>query len=89
MNSIGGSIKEGKEGARERVVAFLKYYISTFGKQLVDVWEVRPFITHQEIADRAATTRQTVNTILNELKSQGKIDFTRQYLRVHSLDELS
>ena len=75
--------------ARERVVTFLKQYITRFGKQLVDLWEVRPFLTHQEIAELTATSRQTVNTILNELKSAGKIDFTRQYLRVQNLQELA
>ena len=75
--------------ARERIITFLKHYINHFGKQLVDLWEVRPFLTHQEIAELTATSRQTVNAILNELKSQGSIDFTRQYLRVGNPDELA
>ena len=75
--------------ARERIINFLKHYISHFGKQLVDLWEVRPFLTHQEIAELTATSRQTVNAILNELKAQGTIDFTRQYLRIGNPDELT
>ena len=74
--------------AHERVVDFLARYVKTFGKQLVDIWEVRPFLTHQEIAELTATSRQTVNAILNELKSEGKIDFSRQYLRVPDLQDL-
>lgn len=74
--------------AHERVVDFLARYVKTFGKQLVDIWEVRPFLTHQEIAELTATSRQTVNAILNELKSEGKIDFSRQYLRVPDLKDL-
>ena len=74
--------------ANERVVDFLVRYVKTFGKQLVDIWEVRPFLTHQEIAELTATSRQTVNAILNELKSEGKIDFSRQYLRVPDLQDL-
>lgn len=75
--------------AHERVVSFLVHYVKTFGKQLVDIWEVRPFLTHQEIAELTATSRQTVNSILNELKSEGKIDFSRQYLRVPDLQDLT
>lgn len=75
--------------AHERVVNFLAHYVKTFGKQMVDIWEVRPFLTHQEIAELTATSRQTVNAILNELKSEGKIDFTRQYLRVPDLQDLT
>lgn len=75
--------------ARERVVAFIKRYVETFGKELVDLWEVRPFLTHQEIAELTATSRQTVNAILNELKEEGRIDFTRQFLRVRNLEELA
>ncbi|UCH09329.1 MAG: Crp/Fnr family transcriptional regulator [Fidelibacterota bacterium] len=75
--------------ARERVVAFIKRYAETFGKELVDLWEVRPFLTHQEIAELTATSRQTVNAILNELKEEGRIDFTRQFLRVRNLEELA
>ena len=74
--------------AHERVANFLVRYAEDFGKQMVDLWEVRPFLTHQDIAELTATSRQTVNAILNELKSEGKIDFTRQYLRIPDLDSL-
>ena len=74
--------------ARQRVVRFLCQYVRSFGKELVDIWEVRPFLTHQEIAELTATSRQTVNSILNELKGEGKIDFSRQFLRVSALEEL-
>ncbi|UCD39107.1 MAG: Crp/Fnr family transcriptional regulator [Fidelibacterota bacterium] len=75
--------------ARDRIVSFLSRYVKTFGKQMVDLWEVRPFLTHQEIAELTATSRQTVNSILNELKSEGRIDFTRQYLRISDLENLA
>lgn len=74
--------------ARQRVVGFLSQYIRSFGKELVDIWEVRPFLTHQDIAELTATSRQTVNAILNELKTEDKIDFSRQFLRVSNLAEL-
>lgn len=74
--------------ARQRVISFLCQYVRSFGKELVDIWEVRPFLTHQEIAELTATSRQTVNAILNELKTGEMIDFSRQFLRVSNLDDL-
>ncbi len=74
--------------ARTRVVNFLLTYMKTFGRKLVDLWEVRPFLTHQEIAELTATSRQTVNSILNDLKSEGQIDFSRQFLRIPDPERL-
>jgi len=70
--------------AQERIIAFLRRYIKTFGTKLVDGWMVRPFLTHQEIADITATTRQTVNPILNQLVRDGHIKFTRRFLKTNS-----
>ncbi|MFQ6616479.1 MAG: Crp/Fnr family transcriptional regulator [Fidelibacterota bacterium] len=67
--------------ARDRVEAFLKRYVSTFGKKLIDGWMVRPFLTHQEIADLTATTRQTVNAILNRMEKEGRIKYSRRFLK--------
>ncbi len=72
--------------AQERVIAFLKRYASTFGKKMVDGWMVRPFLTHQEIADLTATSRQTVNSILNDLVANKDIKYTRRYFQVLQKD---
>jgi len=72
--------------ARERVVAFLKRYAKTFGKEMIDGWMVRPFLTHQEIADLTATSRQTVNSILNDLVTNQDIKYTRRYFQVLRAD---
>lgn len=68
--------------AKERVVAFLERYTKTFGKKMIDGWMVRPFLTHQEIADLTATSRQTVNSILNDLVSNKDIKYTRRYFQI-------
>ena len=72
--------------AQERVVAFLKRYTKTFGKKMIDGWMVRPFLTHQEIADLTATSRQTVNSILNDLVNNQQIKYTRRYFQVLNTD---
>lgn len=70
------------KNTRERIIAFLQRYASTFGKKMVDGIVVRPFLTHQEIADLTATTRQTVNGVLNELVSEGKIKYSRRFFKI-------
>ncbi|HCW76618.1 MAG TPA: hypothetical protein DHU63_08775 [Candidatus Marinimicrobia bacterium] len=66
--------------SRQRILLFLERHVENFGTYLTDLWEVRPFLTHQEIGEITATSRQTVNQILNDLKRDGIIDFSRQYL---------
>ncbi|NHZ86986.1 MAG: cyclic nucleotide-binding domain-containing protein [Planctomycetia bacterium] len=72
--------------AKERVVAFLERYTKTFGKKMIDGWMVRPFLTHQEIANLTATSRQTVNSILNDLVTNQEIKYTRRYFQVLRTD---
>jgi len=77
------------KNAKERITAFLYRYVSTFGKKMVDGWMVRPFLTHQEIADLTATARQTVNQVLNELADDDVIKFSRRFLQLKGeLDQL-
>ena len=75
--------------AKERVIAFLKRYTQSFGKKMVDGWMVRPFLTHQEIADLTATSRQTVNSILQELVEAKDIKYSRRYFQVLNTDWIS
>ena len=75
--------------AKQRITAFLHRYIETFGKEMVDGWMVRPFLTHQEIADLTATARQTVNQVLNEFADDDIIKYSRRFLQLKgNLDQL-
>jgi CRP-like cAMP-binding protein len=71
--------------AQERIESFLRRYVKSFGKEMADGWRVRPFLTHQEIAELTATVRQTVNVVLNELAEKNTIKFSRRFMQV--LDE--
>ena len=50
---------------------------------------VRKFLTHQEIANLTATSRQTVTTVLNDLRNKGLIKFDRRRLLIRDKDKLS
>jgi len=49
---------------------------------------VPKFFTHQEIANLTDTSRQTVTTILNELRAENLIYFDRKRLLVRDVKKL-
>jgi CRP-like cAMP-binding protein len=72
----------------KRIISFLVRYADDFGKIKGDTVHISSFLSHQEIAYLTAASRQTVTTVLNELKGKGLIDFTRKSLTIHNFKEL-
>lgn len=75
--------------SRTRVVEFLHDLALHKGQRVGYERVVRKFITHQEIANLTATSRQTVTTILNELRAKNIITFDRKRLLVRDMDLLA
>lgn len=74
--------------SRSRIVEYLTELVKKRGQRVGYEWVVRKFITHQEIANLTATSRQTVTTVLNELRNKELITFNRKRLLVRDLDKL-
>ncbi len=74
--------------AQQRVVTFILTFAKNYGKKVGDELYIKPFLTHQDIAELTACSRQTVNAILTELREQGKIKFDRRKLIIHNPQEL-
>ncbi len=74
--------------SRSRIVEFLYQLTFTKGQRVGYEWVVRNFITHQEIANLTATSRQTVTTTLNDLRFKKLITFNRSRLLIRDLDKL-
>ena len=74
--------------SRSRIIEFLVDLNSKKGQRVGYEWVVRKFITHQEIANLTATSRQTVTTVLNELTTKNIITFNRKRLLIRDLDQL-
>jgi CRP-like cAMP-binding protein len=72
----------------KRIVSFLVRYAEDFGKIKEGTVRISSSLSHQEIAYLTAASRQTVTTVLNELKEKGIIDFTRKTVIIHNLKEL-
>lgn len=74
--------------ARSRIIEFLYDLAYQKGQRIGYEQLVRDFFTHQEIANLTGTSRQTVTTILNELREKNMIYFDRRKLLVRDMDEL-
>lgn len=73
---------------RQRLIAFLLSYAENFGKIRAGVVTIPMHLSHQEIALLTGSARQTVTTILNDLRSQGYIDFSRKGMTLKDMEGL-
>ena len=74
--------------SRSRIVEYLLDLVKKRGQRVGYEWVVRKFITHQEIANLTATSRQTVTTVLNEIRTKNLITFNRKRLLIRDLEKL-
>ncbi len=74
--------------ARTRVVEFIKDAASWKGKKVGFETLIQTKLTHQDIASLTGTSRQTVTTILNDLKEKNLINFDRRRILVRDLESL-
>jgi len=74
--------------SRTRIIEYLINLANTKGQRVGYEMLVRKFNTHQEIANLTATSRQTVTTILNELRSKNLITFDRKRLLIRDMEML-
>ncbi|PHN03674.1 Crp/Fnr family transcriptional regulator [Flavilitoribacter nigricans] len=74
--------------SRTRIVEFILEMAEKRGQRVGYEYVVRKFITHQEIANITATSRQTVTTVLNELRNKNLLTFDRRRLLIRDLDAL-
>lgn len=75
--------------SRTRIIEFLKNLAHKKGQRVGYEMLVRKFMTHQEIANLTATSRQTVTTVLNELRSKNILTFNRRRLLIRDMDNLA
>lgn len=73
---------------RRRIVSFLLSYAEDFGKVKRGVVTIPMYLSHQEIAMLTGTARQTVTTVLNQLRAEELIDFSRAGIMIYDMDAL-
>ena len=96
MNLLGSRVLEVEKrlesmvfkDSRSRIIEFIYELGVQKGKRVGYEQVVRKFLTHQEIANLTATSRQTVTTTLNELRTKNLLTFNRKRLLIRDLDKL-
>jgi CRP-like cAMP-binding protein len=74
--------------SRTRIVEFLRDWANEKGKKVGFETMMKNYLTHKDIAALTGTSRQTVTTILNELKDKNIINFDRRRILVRDMDKL-
>jgi len=75
--------------ARTRIIDFLIELAEEKGTKVGFETMIRNHYTHKDIASLTATSRQTVTTILNELKDKNLINFNRRQILIRDIDQLA
>jgi CRP/FNR family cyclic AMP-dependent transcriptional regulator len=70
---------------KSRLIYCFKEWARKEGKKLGDKVVVKNSLTHSDLANLIATSRQTVTVILNELKESGKINYNRREIEFSSM----
>lgn len=70
------------QSARARILAFLCDYCQRFGQLHGEVIEVSQPLSHTDISKFTATSRQSVHTLMAELRRDGWLDYNQRELRV-------
>lgn len=74
--------------ARTRLIDFIKDLAKDLGKPVGHEVLVKHRLTHQEIANITAISRQKVTTLLNELKQENLIHLERKSLLIRDMEVL-
>jgi CRP/FNR family cyclic AMP-dependent transcriptional regulator len=77
------------KNAPDRIKAFIKDMADDHGRKIVDEVEIKLSLTHKDIANLTATSRQTVTTVLNELERDNVILYDRKRLLVKNYEALN
>jgi len=96
MSHIGHRLKRAEtrlealifKDARSRIIDFLKDNIAKRGRQVGFEMVFKHSLTQQDIANLTGTSRQTVTSVLNELKKENLIYFNRKSILIRDMAKL-
>ena len=75
--------------ARTRIVDFLKEMAMEKGQKVGFETMIKSHLTHKDIASLTGTSRQTVTTVMNELREKNLINFDRRRILIRDVEKLS
>jgi len=69
--------------AKSRLIRFIKNWAISDGNRIGDKIILNNYLTHSDIAGVIATSRQSVNTLLNELRDSGILFYNRKRIELN------
>ncbi|HZE84518.1 MAG TPA: Crp/Fnr family transcriptional regulator [Puia sp.] len=69
--------------AKSRLIRFIKNWARTDGSRIGDKIILNNYLTHSDIAGVIATSRQSVNMLLNELRDSGLLLYNRKHIELN------
>ncbi len=69
---------------KDRLIRFIKNWARTDGSRKGDKIILNNYLTHSDIAGFIATSRQSVNMLLNELRSSGLLCYNRKSIELNN-----
>ena len=72
--------------AKTRIADYILEQAERYGRHKSGKVTLKNYLTHQEIANYTGTSRQTVTTILNELRDAGHIEFDRKKIVINHME---
>src|SRR5258708_3900187 len=70
---------------KSRLIRFIKNWALSDGNRIGDKIILSNYLTHSDIAGVIATSRQSVNVLLNELRDSGLLSYTRKQIELRDL----
>ena len=97
LNFIGSRLQKAEnrleslifKDARERIIEFLKDSANKHGKRIGYEMLIKHCLTQQDIANITGTSRQTVTSVLNDLKKSNLIHFNRRSILIRDMGRLA
>jgi CRP/FNR family transcriptional regulator len=69
---------------KNRLIRFIKNWARTDGNKMGDKIILNNYLTHSDIAGFIATSRQSVNMLLNELRTSGMLCYNRKRIELNN-----
>ena len=97
LQSIGQRLREAEQkfqdlifkDARQRIVGYIRSNADRYGRTVGYERTFKYYLTQQDIANFTGTSRQTVTSVLNDLKKENLIHFDRRRFLVRDMNRLA
>jgi CRP-like cAMP-binding protein len=97
LNILGNKLKKTERrleslifnDARTRIINFIKDNANNFGMKVGFEMHLKHSLTQQDIANYTGTSRQTVTSVLNDLRKSNQIYFKRKSILIRDMSTLA